>query len=243
MSLFSELIDGTEAASIKTGLRWIGSCLGVARDLDVMAADLQQRRTGAVPPEILKRLDRKRRHAHDDVRQALQSPRFQSLLLDTVAWVESGNGSAPKGGLAKKLREQPVFARATEELGRRQRKLARDCTHLERLSPAERHALRIRAKRLRYAVEFFGDLFGGTKSAHRCKALLSALKELQSTLGDLNDIANRDRLMLEITAPADGELPGVTAAALYRPAARSARLLAAASDAGHRISKAKPFWH
>ena len=54
-----------------------------------------------------------------------------------------------------------------------------------------RHKLRVRAKRLRYASEFFAPLF---KASGR-KAFLASLKRMQDELGELNDVAMaRERL-------------------------------------------------
>ena len=46
-----------------------------------------------------------------------------------------------------------------------------------------RHKLRIRAKKLRYMIEFFGDVFPGHKNVKRREAALNSLKKLQDTLG------------------------------------------------------------
>jgi CHAD domain-containing protein len=48
--------------------------------------------------------------------------------------------------------------------------------------------LRIDAKKLRYASEFFKDVFSGKGAARRRKRFVGRLKALQDALGDLNDI-------------------------------------------------------
>jgi len=57
--------------------------------------------------------------------------------------------------------------------------------------PVERHAMRIRVKRLRYGCEFFAPAF----SAKRAASYLADLKALQEILGELNDIAVGRRLV------------------------------------------------
>jgi len=54
-----------------------------------------------------------------------------------------------------------------------------------RLGEAQRHALRKRAKRLRYAVEFCAALF----EPKRVRRYLKQLSALQDVLGELNDLA------------------------------------------------------
>jgi CHAD domain-containing protein len=58
----------------------------------------------------------------------------------------------------------------------------------------QHHRLRIKVKKLRYAVEFFTDAFPGKKAKKRRKALIASLKQLQNSLGELHDIEMRRRL-------------------------------------------------
>jgi CHAD domain-containing protein len=53
-------------------------------------------------------------------------------------------------------------------------------------------------KKLRYAAEFFDELFPGKKVVKRQKKFTSALKQLQDGPGDLNDIAVDERLMASV---------------------------------------------
>ncbi len=53
------------------------------------------------------------------------------------------------------------------------------------LDEAQRHALRRRAKRLRYALEFCSTLF----DAKKVRRYLKRLSALQGVLGELNDLA------------------------------------------------------
>jgi triphosphatase len=57
-----------------------------------------------------------------------------------------------------------------------------------RLDAKSRHKLRIQAKKVRYAAEFFANLFPGKGPLKRRKKFLMALEQLQAGLGDLNDI-------------------------------------------------------
>jgi hypothetical protein len=60
---------------------------------------------------------------------------------------------------------------------------------------ASRYELRIQAKKVRYASEFFAGIFPGKKASKRREKFLSALKSVQDCLGDLNDIAvHEDRI-------------------------------------------------
>ena len=103
------------------------------------------------------------------------------------------------------------------------------------LNAVERHRLRIRAKRLRYATEFFAATFPGKTSDKRRKKSLAALEDIQDSLGALNDIATRKALLA--TGEKDTQLraPGADSA-------EEAVRLKEAERAYERFAKAKAFW-
>jgi triphosphatase len=139
---------------------------------------------------------------------------------------------------------------AAGQLTRRFRKIRRQGKKLARLDARSRHKLRIQAKNVRYASEFFADLFPGKNASRRRAKFLSALERVQDCLGDLNDIAvHEDR----ITAIANrrglgqrrrGSPKRAFAAGLLtgREDARLDTVLESAIDAQAALVKIKPFW-
>ena len=137
------------------------------------------------------------------------------------------------------------------EMERRRKKIVKRGTTLAEIDPAQRHRMRIQAKKLRYAAEFFGATFPGKKAARRRKEFIAALERLQDTLGDLNDISVHEGLTERLAdaqqtgskrrrrsankAFAAGRLSG-------REEARIATVLKDAERAYARFAKAKPFW-
>jgi CHAD domain-containing protein len=111
--------------------------------------------------------------------------------------------------------------------------------------------LRIRAKKLRYASEFFACAFPGKKSSRRREEFVAGLEKLQGALGDLNDITVHEELTERIgdaqydsgkrgkgraeKAFAAGRLSG-------REEARMESVLKDAQRAYRLLAKAKPFW-
>jgi triphosphatase len=93
----------------------------------------------------------------------------------------------------------------------------------------QRHKLRIRAKRLRYATEFFAATFEGETGAKRRANSLSALKDLQDALGGLNDIATRHTLVGAEHNPTISE-------------EQVAKLVDQAEEAFARFVDTKAFW-
>ena len=75
-------------------------------------------------------------------------------------------------------------------MAKRHRKALKRGRDFARLTPVERHRLRIALKKLRYATEFFHSPY----PKKRTHAYLAALKELQDTLGHLNDVAVAETL-------------------------------------------------
>jgi Uncharacterized conserved protein len=108
---------------------------------------------------------------------------------------------------------------------------------LHELDARARHKLRIRAKKLRYMIEFFGDVFPGHKNVKRRKTALTSLKTLQDTLGSLNDIAARKALV----SNGDG-LTIHVAAMVDAGEAKEDKLLERARLAHAHFSKVKAFW-
>ncbi len=92
--------------------------------------------------------------------------------------------------------------------------------HLEELDPPRRHRLRIQAKKLRYAAEFFAGAFSGKKASRRREDFVTA-RQLQDALGDLNDIAVHEQLSRRLVA---GRLPTASGGGRARKAFAAGRL-------------------
>src|SRR5262249_1347041 len=86
------------------------------------------------------------------------------------------------------LADRPAGDTAREGLDKLRRQIRKRGKDLQRLDPERRHKLRIRAKRLRYGLEFFSGLYPGDKDQDRLQAMLKALKAWQDGLGVLNDL-------------------------------------------------------
>jgi triphosphatase len=71
------------------------------------------------------------------------------------------------------------------------------CRHVDELDDEALHALRKRAKRQRYALEFFLPLLPGQQAARHRKALTAA----QRALGEIHDLAvARDRYQARVAS-------------------------------------------
>ena len=107
-------------------------------------------------------------------------------MIDAAAWIDSGRWSLPGEALFAAKADAPIEAMAGAGLDKLRRQVKRRGAQLKRLDPQSRHRLRIRAKRLRYALEFFGGLYAGRKD--EMAAFLETLCAMQDGLGALNDL-------------------------------------------------------
>ena len=226
ISLFSKVLPRAGAGAVRRELKWLTAELAPAREIDVFIREqvepitldrVLSRGGNAIKDEF----DEKRAHAFARAKRAVSSERFRRLLVDTLEWIESK--PVPPSGQA----DVPIERFAADVLHRRTGKARKQGQHVDRLPPRARHKLRIRIKKIRYAVEFFEGLFPAKREQRRLKCLSSHLKKIQDALGALNDFVAHRKMAL--------------AAALQAPREnRRARALAAGVVVGREDRAVKP---
>ena len=231
LATFKPILGGDGWESVKTELRWFSHACDAARNLDVYADEtLRPAELDAEPSlgltALRKSVDAARREAWAKAGEAAASARFRALMIDTAAWVETGDW------LNSEAAEAPIKPFARHALKRHARKVAERGGEARGADDAARHRLRIEAKTLRYAVEALGSLFG----AARTRRYLRHVRELQEALGALNDLAAAGPLAAGLTltpqaAFAAGELAG-------RKVGDRPKLLARARHALKRLNAA-----
>ena len=177
-------------------LRWISGLTAPARDWDVLATATLPSMLAAFGDErtarsVRARVGVRRKAAHGALCEALDSARYARLMLALARWLAE---PAPVPDAS----EGTLAAFAAKAVGKRHRRLVADAGRLSALTTAERHALRLDAKRLRYALDGMASLF----RAKRVAAHLAALGEIQDDLGRANDAAVAERLLSELSPPA-----------------------------------------
>jgi inorganic triphosphatase YgiF len=199
MSLFSPLLRDEQTEALKKELRWLTGELAPARELDVFMhrAVTDMSEAGKTDSELVREIEAKRNSALDRAHTALDSERFRSLLLDAIAWIEIGNWRNAPADPKSSSFAAPIGKSAARQLSRRHKKILRRGRHLTRLDTDQRHKLRIAAKKLRYASDFFADVFPRRKALKRRKRFVQRLRRVQDSLGDLNDIVVHQRLSAE----------------------------------------------
>jgi triphosphatase len=256
ISLFKVMLDGAQTEAMKLELKWLTGELGPARELDVFIKRVVKRAkddhaNGPSLNAIAEDFGKRRLEALGRAKEAVASPRFRRLVLDAAAWIATGTWAQNRDKLNRLLRERPVVDAAADELRRRSKKIRKQGRQLVELDARHRHKLRIRAKKLRYASEFFAGVFSSKKSKRRCDKFIGKLKAMQDALGDLNDIKVHEGLANETLqwragkskcdeprarkAFAAGRLSG-------REGARFASAMKQAERAYAILDKAAPFW-
>ncbi|WP_296175846.1 CYTH and CHAD domain-containing protein [uncultured Brevundimonas sp.] len=232
VGVFKPLLAEPERERIETELKWLAHEADAARDLDVFIRDvfhpaaLEARSPGLAA--LGRHLLTARGQAYDRVLAAIAAPRYALLMLETTAWIETAA-----------LPDDPVAPFAVEALSRLHHQVKHRARDLTDLDAEARHHLRIRAKRLRYAAEFFADLFPARRRRAR---YLKALERLQDKLGELNDLAvARDKIPGEAHLD-DPEVAFAAGRVIGRRERDEAMLLAGAIKACGRFHDARPFW-
>jgi triphosphatase len=124
---------------------------------------------------------------------------------------------------------------AEKLLARRHAKLLARGAALEAGTPEERHAVRIAAKKLRYAAEFFSP----PHPRKRNRAYIKALSRLQDALGQAQDAVTAVRLTEGIARKGDDATVGAVRGWV------AAQTVVLGPDIGRAWKKfvaAKPFW-
>jgi CHAD domain-containing protein len=252
ISIFKDVVADSQQEHIKTELKWITRELAPARELDVLNSEVIGSLGEVVPDsrdiaEARGKLEVQRQQAYDRASRAVRSQRFAHAMLAAAEWIEIGAWTSTDDPMLRLRRERSIEAHAAAELARRRKKIKKRSQHLRELNDEQRHRLRIRAKKLRYGIEFFTAVFPSKKNKERREAALSALKDLQSGLGGLNDIATREKLMSKLGHMSGKEaratnVPFVAGVIYGSQQARTDDLLRAAEKAHDEFSSVKAFW-
>ena len=199
LSLFADIAVDASMPAVKRELKWLTGELGPAREFEVfltrVVAPLGKQHTRLSGMRTLSRdLADQREAAVARALAAVSSRRFRELTGNVAGGSKPAVGASRAASSRATAARKRIEAVARAQLKRRWNKIRKCGGRLAQLDPQARHELRIRAKKLRYATEFYKTVFAGKKQAKRRVAFLSALKQLQECLGELNDIAVHEKL-------------------------------------------------
>jgi inorganic triphosphatase YgiF len=197
LSVFRPALATQSSDAMKTGNRWLNEVLGPVRDWDVFQENLQPISDAFPDRPGLRRFVSEAvviRAGHFSQLEArLTSRDFGRFVLTAGAW-KLGKGWR-EGAEAERteLLEGPLHLFAAKVLRRQYKRMARIGADFDALPLEAKHALRLRAKSLRYTLQFFSNLYRKAST----RPMLKALAALQDSLGVLNDLVVAERLLDE----------------------------------------------
>ena len=182
---FAPLLDRHLTRWLRDELKWLGTAVGHGRDADVLAERLRSQvsrlpaRDAKSVDLLLQRLAETGHDAFEHIMDTLEEARYV-VLLDALVELAAAPKFGPEpSGLADRAARPIVI----DIVRRPWRRLERAVDALSPDAPDTAfHAVRIRAKRVRYAVEAVTPLYG--KDARR---FAKAVADVQTVLGKNQD--------------------------------------------------------
>lgn len=247
LSIFGEPFR-TSLGTLEDEIRWLTGILGEARDLDVFHDEIFKPAARALGDEgrmvqLGAAVRSRRRAAWGSALEAIESERFRKLALDLGAatllqpWATKGNGAEAGHGRARDF--------ADNHIAKRYRKVLKHGRMLDELAPEERHRLRVRLKKLRYAADFFSCFY----KSKDLRAHQKQMSVLQDMLGHLNDANEARTLIDEILANEGQNDPSSAAGLAYAGGAvvgwhteHGAATMKNLTKRWKKFAKLKPYW-
>jgi len=187
LALFSGCFNKQDYKEINRDVRKVTRALGEARDLDVQLEVVEAAFSELSDPKFqpgLKRLQfrltQRRAEVQQHVNTAMDKMTADKLIPRLEAWAE------PLLAQAKNvyLYSPALYTLAFQGIARRLEELLSHVPYIhDPQNVQELHAMRISAKRLRYAMETFEELYGG-----QLKPYIAIARKLQDQLGAVHDL-------------------------------------------------------
>lgn len=178
LSLFEEALP-VSLVHLRQELEWMADALGVVRDLDIQLEQIDAWATGAAQEDAIALesvrglLEEQRLEARERMLDVLDSARYDRVVTRLTAALRRGPLRAPKASRV------PVLVAAPDMILDRYRAIRKAGRRIGHTSTSVAyHRLRIKTKRLRYALEFLSDVY-----PRETPPLVRRLAALQDILG------------------------------------------------------------
>jgi CHAD domain-containing protein len=176
LEAFAGLLSEKKQEKFRKLLRKLRRKAGNARDLDVLSEGLQSEvSNGSAPLVILTRMVEDRRAAQDSLREARAKMKSRGMPARTTRWIDRLRW--------REAAREPTFQAAARSGLDREVELFFSQLPADAAEPAVLHELRIRAKRLRYAIEIFAAVLPGNLR----ESVYPQVVRVQTDLGEIND--------------------------------------------------------
>ncbi|TGR00950.1 inorganic triphosphatase [Mesorhizobium sp. M4B.F.Ca.ET.190.01.1.1] len=226
-SICKSLFHDSRFDYLREELKWLASEFGDARNIDVMI--------GRASSEALSScLQNARDDAYAAVEASLSSVRTRSLMIEATEWVSLRDWRTDQSD--ETLADQSARDFACGIFDKFWKKVAKGGKNLVDADDETRHKLRIAAKKLSYAAEFFEPLYKSKAEAKRHRRFIKAMEDLQDQLGSLNDLATAPDMLAAL------ELSDVAGAKDLYSADDKSKLLKDAAEAHDALVDSRRFW-
>jgi CHAD domain-containing protein len=239
IKVFRRAVRCPEVDAADAGLKALAARLAPTRDWDVFVTETSAAAARAFPDETrLRRLlaaaERRRRACHDELRGFLGSIDFNRLGIE-LACLAAQDWQITHPEVGSNESTAPLEEFAASVLDKRLKRLADVDDDIASLEPSALHAIRLSAKRLRYAAEIFAPLYPGKATSR----FISRLGRLQDRLGALNDGAVAAHLLEELPS---GNHAFATGLILGFIGAHSAETRGRIARTWLKFHRLEPFW-
>lgn len=182
LSMFSDALP-VRAGHVRSELGWIADVLGAVRDLDVQLQRIDQWVQEVPEPDrsaledLRGLLAGRRATARTALLGVLESSRYERLVASCTALLRQGPSRRAVPA------RTPAFVAVPDLIRARHRAVTKAAKRARRSGlPDDLHRLRIRGKRLRYALEFVTPLYQGETTKY-----VKRIVKLQDSLGLMQD--------------------------------------------------------
>jgi inorganic triphosphatase YgiF len=234
---FRPLADTPGLRELEARAQALARSVGELRDADVLIDDIFAPAVAALNGDagaarLREALLANRARARERARADLCGEQWSVLQLHLALWPHAVEGFEQLA--------TPVTKLARSALRRQWRRVAASGKRLGELTVEQRHAMRKDLKSLRYAAEFFADLF----QPQATRRFIKEVKSLQEAFGYLNDVAAAERLVAicEAHCGADLDARRIAGFVLGWHNAEAARAWKDAHKGWQRLAKGPRFW-
>ena len=246
LSVFNRATACASVAEVDAGLKKLAATLGPARDWDVFNAGIganvgqafdAEQQEGRAVAKLLVATERQRVAGYEALQRFVATPEFRRLGIRLAALAATRPWQAEIDETAQAALELPLTDFAASVLGRRLKRMFTNGDDIEHLETDTLHEIRLKAKRLRYAAEFFSGLFPSKST----KRFIGRLSLLQECLGTLNDGAVAAGLLNSLPGAGSERAFAIGAIRGY-VAATGGASRAEIAQAWTKFRKQDPFW-
>ena len=208
LALFQRAFPTPEFTAFRAEAKRIASAMGDARNWDVFTQMVHDGPLPSWPAEpgfqtMLLEASKMRDDGYSAVNAILADPVTTRFVLALQAFIAHAGWRNAVGAAELAQLTEPATGFAAHALDRLHRRVRKRGRKLLELEPIQRHDVRIALKNLRYAADFFGDLFDRPAVIKR---YARAAADLQEALGGYNDVVMVGTLVTELDGGHDPAL-------------------------------------